>query len=224
MAQIAAQLGWLGCLCRYWGRITTSILGRLRRFHPCRDAQKVSASPSAACWAFSNQQMISWISEIWAEPMPLWQEFRCGKGSFQVSRTYAIVSLVTRVLLMFAKPMPLWQGFCSSLSCMTLLWSGRIRESKRSETDTVSFLIHGNFMQGKEGGGGRAPSRYIAVYNESPCMQRRLRYNIINLYTRWISHRIFLHMRVSATVFSARYGILQVAAVQGIHFLIFFFA
>ena len=119
-----AQLGWHCCLCRYGGQITTSILCRLRpwRFHPCRDAQKVSTSPSACLlrlFETANDQLYKRkFSRIYAavarllfklvEPMPLWQGFR----------TYAVV---TRVLLTFAKPMPLWQGFCSSLSCLTVL-------------------------------------------------------------------------------------------------------
>ena len=37
---------------------------------------------------------------------------------------------MTRVLLTFAEPVPLWQGFCSSLSCMTLLCWGNIFKSR----------------------------------------------------------------------------------------------
>ena len=60
--------------------------------------------------------MISRISESSAEPMLLWQGFcssqpnlcRCGKGSVQVSRTYAVqAALVERVLFKSAEPMQL---------------------------------------------------------------------------------------------------------------------
>ena len=37
-----AQFGWQCCLCRYWGRITISILSLWRRFYPWRVAQKIS--------------------------------------------------------------------------------------------------------------------------------------------------------------------------------------
>ena len=48
--------------------------------------------------------------------------------------------------------------------CRDQLCCGNHKSQKRSKTDNC-FL---------EGGGGRAPSRCITVYNESRCMQRRL--------------------------------------------------
>ena len=63
MAQVAAQLVWHCCLCRYLGRITTGILERLRRFYPCRDAQKVTFSPFF-CYVPPNWRMIRITAEL----------------------------------------------------------------------------------------------------------------------------------------------------------------
>ena len=57
--------------------------------------------------------------------------------------------------------MPLWQGFCSSLSCMTLLCCKKFWESKAIEKKRT--LFPGCFLQRREGGGERVPSLYIAV-------------------------------------------------------------
>ena len=68
--------------------------------------------------------------------------------------------------------MQLWQEFSSSLSCMMLSW----KDLRFKGVPKLTL-----FMQGKEGCGGSAPSRYIAVYNKSPlyaaanqCMQRHM--------------------------------------------------
>ena len=73
------------------------------------DAKKVTFSPSA-CIVCSNQRMISRISESLAKPINGYHDavvarvlfklakrspnlYRCGKGSLQVSQTYAVVGL-----------------------------------------------------------------------------------------------------------------------------------
>ena len=85
--------------------------------------------------------------------------------------------LLVSFLIHIAVPMSLWQGFCSSLSCMTLLCNlccGNIQESKRSETDTGTCFLLDSWR-------GKKAAEEERLHNTSPfatsrlSMQRQLR-------------------------------------------------
>ena len=101
----------------------------------------------SAFYVHLNQRMISRISESLAEPMPLRQGFcssqpnLCCRGKvLKSSRTYAVVARVLFKLILYDA---------------VVVWK-YIQESKRSETDTVSFFIHAGERR------RRAPSQYIS--------------------------------------------------------------
>ena len=108
------------------------------------------------------------------------------------SRTYGVMA---RVLFKLAESMPLLQGFYSSKQNLCRCGKGSVQAHLVSCCCVVKIfkiqsvpkltMFPSWFMQGKEGGRGRAPPRYIAVYSESPktrlCMPRRLR-NILHEY------------------------------------------